>query len=157
MEKWHIVITILCANYFYCCFYPRYRLTPFPRFLTVKQWLLNQQTKWSDHLSVSRNNCVRMGFMCVYGIIISAWGLLQLVGSPGNLHITWPKYWNFIILQVNIQSWFPLGLTDLIFLHFKGPSRVFCNTTIQKCQFFSTQPSLQSNSTHDYWEHQRFD
>ena len=29
------------------------------------------------------------------------------------LHIMWPKHWSFI-LPMNIQDWFPLGLTDLI-------------------------------------------
>ena len=50
------------------------------------------------------------------------------------------------VLPVNIQDCFPLGLTDLIFLQFKGLSRVFFNTTIQKHQFFGAQPSSQSNS-----------
>ena len=36
------------------------------------------------------------------------------------------------VLPVNIQGWFPSGLTDLISLQFKGLSRVFSNTTIQK-------------------------
>ena len=37
---------------------------------------------------------------------------------------------------VNIQDWFPLGLTGLISLLSKGLSRVFSSTTIQKHQFF---------------------
>ena len=40
----------------------------------------------------------------------------------------------------------PLGLTGLITLLSKGLSRIFSSTTIQKHQFFSTQPSLWSNS-----------
>ena len=50
------------------------------------------------------------------------------------------------VLPVNIQGWFPLGLTGLISLQSKGLSRVFFSTTIWKPQFFSTQPSLRSNS-----------
>ena len=50
------------------------------------------------------------------------------------------------ILPVNIQGWFPLGLTSLISLLSKGLSKVFSTTTIQKHRFFSTQPSLWSNS-----------
>ena len=46
------------------------------------------------------------------------------------------------VLPVNIQDWFPLGLSGLI----QGLSRVFSNTTLPKHQFFSTQPSLWSNS-----------
>ena len=36
------------------------------------------------------------------------------------------------VLPVNIQDWFPLGLTGLISLLSKGLSRVFSNTTVQK-------------------------
>ena len=50
------------------------------------------------------------------------------------------------ILPMNIQGWFPLGLTGLTFLLSKGLSRVFSSTTIQKHQFSSAQPSLWSNS-----------
>ena len=50
------------------------------------------------------------------------------------------------VLPMNIQDWFPLGLTGLISLLCKGLSRVFSNTTIQKHQFFNAQPSLWSNS-----------
>ena len=35
------------------------------------------------------------------------------------------------VLPVNIQDWFPLGLTGWIFLQSKGLSRVFSNTTVQ--------------------------
>ena len=52
---------------------------------------------------------------------------------------------------MNIQGWFPLGLTSLISLQSKGLSRVFSNTTVQKHQFFSFQPSLWSNSHIHTW------
>ena len=55
------------------------------------------------------------------------------------------------VLQMNIRGWFPLGLTDLIPLLFKGLSRVFSNTTVQKHQFFGTQLSSQSNSHIHTW------
>ena len=48
-------------------------------------------------------------------------------------------------LPMNSRGWFPLGLTGLIPLLSKGLSRVFSNT-IQKHQFFTTWPSLWSNS-----------
>ena len=40
------------------------------------------------------------------------------------------------VLPMNIQDWFPLGLTGLISLQSKGFSRVFSNTTVQKDQKF---------------------
>ena len=48
--------------------------------------------------------------------------------------------------SMNIQGWFPLGLTDLISLLSKGLSRAFSKTTVQKHQFFDAQVSLWSNS-----------
>ena len=53
-------------------------------------------------------------------------------------------------VPLNIQDWFPLGLTGLI-LQSKGLSRVFSNSTVQKHQFFGTQLSLQSNSHIHTW------
>ena len=44
-------------------------------------------------------------------------------------------------LTMNIQDWFPLGLTGLIDLQSSRLSRVFSNT-IQKHQFFGAQLSL---------------
>ena len=46
------------------------------------------------------------------------------------------------VLLMNIWDWFPLGLTGWISLLSEGLSRVFSNTTVQKHQLFSTQPSL---------------
>ena len=44
------------------------------------------------------------------------------------------------VLPMNTQDWFPLGWT--VSLQYKGLSRVFSNTTVQKQQFFCTQLSL---------------
>ena len=49
---------------------------------------------------------------------------------------------------MNIQDWFPLGLTGRIS---KRLSRFFSNTTLQKNQFFGTQPSLWLNSGIHTW------
>ena len=46
------------------------------------------------------------------------------------------------ILPMNIQGWFPLGSIGLISLQSMGLSRVFSSNTIQKHQYFGTQPSL---------------
>ena len=62
------------------------------------------------------------------------------------------------VLPMNIQDLFSSGWTGWIFLKSKGLSRVFSNTTIQKHQFFSTQPSLRSlTSIHDYWKNHTFE
>ena len=44
------------------------------------------------------------------------------------------------VLPINIQGWFPLGLTGLISLWSKWLSRVFSSITIWKHPFFSAQP-----------------
>ena len=55
------------------------------------------------------------------------------------------------VLQMNTQDWSPLGWTGWTSLQSKGLSRVFSNTTVQKHQFFGTQPSSQSNSHIHTW------
>ena len=54
-------------------------------------------------------------------------------------------------LPKNTQDWSPLGWTGWISLKSKGLSRVFSNTTVQKHQFFSAQPSSQSNCHIHTW------
>ena len=49
------------------------------------------------------------------------------------------------------QGWCPSEWTGWISLQSKGLSRVFSNTTVQKHQFFSAQPSSQSNSHIHTW------
>ena len=55
------------------------------------------------------------------------------------------------VLPMNMQGRFPLGLTGLISLQTKGLSRVFPSTTVQKHQFFGSQPSLWSDSHIHIW------
>ena len=54
------------------------------------------------------------------------------------------------VLPMNIQDWFPLGMTGLISLQFKGPSKVFSSTTVWKHQFFSAQPSWPNSHIHTW-------
>jgi len=79
---------------------------------------------------------------------------IRVVSTESALRIRWPKDWSFsfsISPSMNIQGQFPLGLTGLISLLFRGLSRVFSSTTIRRHQFFGTQPSLWFNtSIHDY-------
>ena len=55
------------------------------------------------------------------------------------------------VLPMNIQGWFPPGLTGLISLLSKSLSRVFSSTTVQKHQFFGAQFSSWSNSHIHTW------
>ena len=55
------------------------------------------------------------------------------------------------VLPVNIQGWFPLGVTGLVTLQTKRLSGVFSSATVQKHQVFNTHPSLWSNSHIHTW------
>ena len=55
------------------------------------------------------------------------------------------------VLPMNTQDWSPLEWTSWTSLQSKGLTRVFSNTTVQKHQFFSAQPSSQSNSHIHTW------
>ena len=77
----------------------------------------------------------------------------QSVPASGSFPIIWLFAWgdqsigvsaSASVLPVNIQGWFPLGLTSLSSLLSKGPSRVFFNSTVQKHQFFRAHFSLYS-------------
>ena len=79
---------------------------------------------------------------------LSAWGG-QSIGVSASASV----------LPMNTQDWSPLGWTGWISWQSKGLSRVFSNTTVQKHQFFGTQPSSQSNShiQHDHWKNHSLD
>ena len=53
------------------------------------------------------------------------------------------------------QGWSPSEWTGWISLQSKGLSWVFSNTTVQKHQFFGTQPSSQSNSHIHTWPQEK--
>ena len=53
------------------------------------------------------------------------------------------------------QGWSPLEWTGWISLQSKGTSIVFSNITVQKHQFFGTQPSSQSNSHMHTWPQEK--
>ena len=59
------------------------------------------------------------------------------------------------VLPTNIQDWFPVRLTGLIFLLSKELSRVFFNITVQKHESFGNQLSLWSNSHIHSWLHEK--
>ena len=79
--------------------------------------------------------------------LLSIFPSIKVFSSESALHIRWPKYWSFTfsITPSNEYSGLIAWLdwwTGLISLHSKGFSRVFSNTTVQKHQFFGTQPPL---------------
>ena len=76
--------------------------------------------------------------------------LFQCVG----LCIRWPKFGvssSVTVVPMNIQGWFPFGLTGLISLQFKRVLRVFSSTTVWNLQFFGAQLYLWSSSHIRTW------
>ena len=75
---------------------------------------------------------------------------IRVFSSESGLHIRWPEYWSFgfSVSPSNEYSGLISFRMDWFWIssQSKGLSRVFSNTTIQKYQFFSTQPFLWSNS-----------
>ena len=70
---------------------------------------------------------------------------IMVFSNESVLHIRWPRYWSFsfnISPSNEYSGLFPLGLTGWISLQSKGLTRVLSNTTVQKHQFFSAEPSL---------------
>ena len=74
---------------------------------------------------------------------------IRVFSNDSTLCMRWPKYWSFSfsISPSNEYS----GLISFRIDWSKGLSRVFSSTTVWKCQFFCTQPSLWSNSYIHTW------
>ena len=86
---------------------------------------------------------------CPLLLLPSIFASIRVFSNESVLHIMWPKYWSFsfsISPSNKYSGLISLGLTGWISLQSKGLSRLFCNTTVQKHQFFSAQLPLPSNS-----------
>ena len=111
----------------------------FPIFQSLLELMSIELVRPSSHLILC----------CPLLLLPSIFPSIRVFYKESTFHIRWPKYWSFsfsISLRMNIPDLFPLGLTGLISLMSKGVCRVFSNTTVQKHQFFDTQPSLWFNS-----------
>ena len=87
-------------------------------------------------------------------LLSSIFPRIRVVSNELGLCIRWPKYWNFSF-SISPSNEHP-GLISFrwigwISLQFKGLSRVFSSTTVQKHQFFGAQLSSQSNSHIHTW------
>ena len=98
---------------------------------------------WVDNAIVVRCNLI----LCNPLLLPLIFSSIRALSNELALHIRWPKYWiSASAVPINIQGWFPLGLTGLISLQSKGLSRIFSSNTVWKHQFFHAQPSLWSSS-----------
>ena len=78
--------------------------------------------------------------------------------NESTLHMRWPKYWSFsfsIFPSNEHPGLISFRMDWLDLLAVQELSTVFSNTTVQKHQFFSTQPSSQSNSHIHTWPQEK--
>jgi len=100
----------------------------------------NESVMWSNISSSV------VPFSCLQSFPASGYFLSQLFGSHAqSIGVSASAS----VLPMHIQGWFLLGLTGWISLLSKGFARVFCNTTVQKHQYFRAHPSLWSKN-HTY-------
>ena len=88
-------------------------------------------------------------------LLPSVFPSIKVFSIESVLCITCPRNWSFnsalaSMLPINIQGWFPLRLTGLISLQSKGLSRLFCNTRVQKHQFFGAYLFFMVQISHLY-------
>ena len=100
---------------------------------------------WGCHLTIS--SYVTPFSLCLQSFLASVSFPISLLFSGQIIRTSASAS----VLPMNIQGWFPLGLTRLISVKFKGFSRVFFSTRVWKHQFFAVQPSLWSNSHIHTW------
>ena len=87
--------------------------------------------------------------LCRPLLLPSIFHSIRVFSSEPVLHIRLPKYWSFsfsIGPPSEYSGLISFRIDWLISLQSKGLLRVFPNTTVQKHQFFGTQPSQWSNS-----------
>ena len=116
--------------------------------LFVTPWTVSHQASLSFTISWSLLKLMSIeSVMPSNHLIICC--LLLLLPSVFSTTGSFPMSWLFTsggqctgasasasVLPVNIQGWFPLGLTDLISWQSKGLSTVFSSTKVQRHQFF---------------------
>ena len=108
-----------------------------PKFISIESVML------SNHL-----------ILCNLLFLPSIFPGIRVFSNESVVLLVWPNIGasaSASVLPESIQGWFPLKLTCLISLISKGLSRVFSSTTVRKCYFFGTLPSLLSNSHVHTW------
>ena len=88
---------------------------------------------------------------CPLLLLLSIFPRIRVFSSESALHIRWPKYWTSASASVhsmNIQGWFPLGFTCLVFLQSRNsqesspaPQFKSINSSVLFSAFFMVQLS----------------
>ena len=123
-----------------------------PPWTAVRQAFLSITNSWSllKFMSIESVMPSNHPILCHPLLLLpSIFPSIRVFSSESVLCIRWPKYWSFsfsISPSNEYSGLISFRVTGWISLLSKGLSGVFSNTTVQKHQFFSAQPSLLSNS-----------
>ena len=171
---WNLINLQCCAHFRCTARWFRYRYRCFLKFFSiiVVVWLLRCAllfvTSWT---AAFRLLCPSLSYrVCSDSCPSSQWchptisssvaplfSCLQSFPTSGSFPMSWlfasggqsiGASGSASVLPMNIQGWFPLELMGWVSLQSKGLSRVFSNPTVQKPQFFSTQPFLMAQLIH---------
>ena len=136
--------------------------------LSATLWIAAHHAPLSSTVSWSLFKFMSIELMMVSNHLILCWPLLwpsifpriRVFSNELARHIRWPNTGaSASVLPMNIQGWFPLGLTGLISMQSKELSRVFSSTIVQSINSlalsFLQSPAL--TSIHDYWKNHSFD
>ena len=95
-------------------------------------------------------------------LLPSIFSSIRVFSTESVLRIRWPKYWisaSASVYPMNIQDWFPLGLTGLISLLSKDSQESSPTPKFESINFsvlsFLYGPTL--TSIHDSWKNHSFD
>ena len=141
-----------------------------PVWLFVTPWTAAHQASLS--FTVSRSLLKPMSFesvmlsnhliLCCPLLLPSIFPSIRVFSNEWTLHIRWSKYWSFsfsIILPMNIQDRFPLGLTGWSSLSPKDPEESSATQQFKSINssVFSLLYGPTITSIHDYWKNHSFD
>ena len=123
----------------------------------ARQASLSITNSWSlpKLMSISQSVMPSNHLLCCPLLLLpSIFPSIRVFSNESVLRIRWPKYWSFSFSISPSSEYsglisFSMDWFDLLAV--KGLSRVFSNTTVQKHQFFGTQPSSQSNCHIHTW------
>ena len=107
--------------------------------------------------------CSHLILCCSLLLLPSIFPSIRVFSNESAVCIRWPKIIgasaSASVLSVNIQNWFPLGLTGLISLQSKELSRVFSNPQFKSINSLALSflygPTLPS--IHDHWKNHSSD
>ena len=133
-EKYWCSFAKLVSNYLQTHRLQHARLLPFTIPWSVLKLLSMESGMPFSHLTICHP----------LSLLPSIFLSISVFSSESALPIRWPKYWGFSFSIFPSNEYSGLTSFSIDWFDLLAVSRIFFNTTIWKCQFFGTWPSLQS-------------